>query len=389
MALTPLVIFLVHSLSSTTGTAWHRLLHRCICAVWFDRVIVTGSLPKEGPLLLVSCHRNGAVDGFLLHSVHPRLEFMIAGRLVRQWWLRVFFSGIPVERPQDGKADNSGSMAQCLQYLQHGGALCVFPEGTSSLGPHHLPFHSGAARLALAFEEATGRLPQIVPVGLHYEDPGHFRSRVEVTIGEPLEVSSEGRRLVALKNAINTGLLTVGTNFEDALHQEIAERAASHTNGSRYHRLKAWEGSVPAELSSRWQRLRHGSREMVAEAPRSPLPLLLAPLALPGYLLNAPVFMAAHVIARRLAAGPNVVALWKILAGSAAAALWMPLALAGSVWAWGPKGAVAYAISTVLAVRSRNPLRAAWRKLRWLLASPAERKQIREIRALLTQPNHA
>jgi 1-acyl-sn-glycerol-3-phosphate acyltransferase len=356
--------------------------------VWFERVSVSGRLPDEGPLLLVSCHRNGAVDGFLLHAIHPRLEFMIAGRLVRQWWQRVFFAGIPVERAQDGKADNSESMAQCLEHLKRDGALCVFPEGTSSLGPRHLPYHSGAARLALAFEEATGRLPRIVPVGLHYQDPGCFRSRVEVSIGEALEISPEGRRLVALKNSISAGLLEVGANFGDSEHQEIAETAASHAKGSRYRSLKTWEGGVPVELSTRWQGLQPNSREIVAGAACSPL-LLLTPLALPGYLLNAPVFMAAHVVARRLADGPNVVALWKILAGSVAAAIWLPVVLAGSVWAWGPKGAVAYAASTVVAVRLRNPLRSAWRKLRWLLASRSEREEIREIRKLLAQPRHA
>lgn len=366
------------------STAWHRLLHRCICAVWFDRVSVSGRLPDEGPLLLVARHRNGAVDGFLLHAVHPRLEFMIACRLVRQWWQRLFFGGIPVERSQDGKADNSQSLEQCLKHLEHGGALCVFPEGTSSLGPRPLPFHSGAARLALAFEESTGRLPCIVPVGLHYEDAGSFRSRVEVVIGEPLEIPSGGRRLLALKNAIRAGLLENGANFEDALHQEIAEAAASRTKGSRHHDLKAWEGGLPPDLASRWQRLKPRSQGLVNDRPCSPF-LLLAPLALPGYLLNAPVFMAAHVTARFLADGPNVVALWKIMAGSIAATLWLPLGLAGSLWAWGLKGAALYAAGTLLAVRLRHPLRIAWKKFRWLLATRAERAEIREIRTLLAR----
>ena len=368
-------------LSPTRSTAWHRFFHRLISAAWFDEIKVSGQLPAGGPLLLVSCHRNGAVDGFLLDAVSPRLEFMIAGRLVKRWWQRVFFGGIPVERAKDGERDNRSAMDACVRHLGEGGVLCVFPEGTSSLGPRHLPFHSGAARLAAAYEEENGRLPEIIPIGLHYEEPGLFRSRVEVVIGKPLPIEERGRRIVALKRAIEMGLKEVGANFESELHQDISEAAAMDSD-TRYQTLKRWEANTPADLAYLWRHSDPASRELLKRGRFAPSSLLL-PLALPGYVLNAPVYMASHLAAKRMADGPNVVALWKILGASTAAAIWVPAMALACGLGGGLRGLASYTASTLLGFALRRPLRQTGRALRWLTAPRRRRDEVRELRTLL------
>src|SRR5574341_1221764 len=53
-------------------------------------------------------------------------------------------------------------------------------------GPRHLPFKSGAAQLLLEYLDAPAPPLSVVPVGIHYEWPWAFRSRVEVVVGEPI-----------------------------------------------------------------------------------------------------------------------------------------------------------------------------------------------------------
>ena len=44
--------------------------------------------------------------------------------------------------------DAAALAAARRELLAAGGEVMIFPEGTSSLGPHHLPFKSGAASIA-------------------------------------------------------------------------------------------------------------------------------------------------------------------------------------------------------------------------------------------------
>src|SRR5262245_49559470 len=133
--------------------AWYLGFRRFCNAVYFARVEVLHPerLPQSGAALYVGTHRNGAVDGFIYHAICPRSVFMISAQLRRSLIGRLFFDGIEVVRAKDrAKSDdqtNAPAMQQCLELLRSGGELFIFPEGTSSLGPRHLPFQSGAARL--------------------------------------------------------------------------------------------------------------------------------------------------------------------------------------------------------------------------------------------------
>ena len=117
-----------------------------------------------------------------------------------------------------------------MQLLADGGELIVFPEGTSSLGPRHLPFKSGAVRIAL--DALAGGVPlRIVPLGIHYEGAWAFRSKVEVAVGESVSTElpaglSELGRLKELKRRVTTALESVGTNFTSDEAQQNAERVA-------------------------------------------------------------------------------------------------------------------------------------------------------------------
>lgn len=97
---------------------------------------------------------------------------------------------IPVARtPRDstGTKPQQDLFAATYAFLASGGALGVFPEGTSYTLPRIVQVKEGAARAALEFvkyakENGIGDedVVQVVPVGIVPTDKAQYRSRVYV-----------------------------------------------------------------------------------------------------------------------------------------------------------------------------------------------------------------
>jgi 1-acyl-sn-glycerol-3-phosphate acyltransferase len=328
---------------------WHRFVYRFILGVYFARVTVThrNRLPRRGPALYLALHRNGAVDGFVYHRALGGPAFMISTQLRKNWFARLFFAGIAVARMKDGgeRGGNEAALKQCLEGLRAGGQLCVFPEGTSSLGPRHLPFKSGAAWLIMDYLGTHGPPLQVVPVGIHYECPWAFRAKVEVAVGEPIALGlpeglSAGEKLKTLKLRIQAGLEEVGLNVPSAADQARIERlayaATLATPRSYFDSLKALERGIPEPLRTAEENLAPKLSEAkllfhqgVPLFPLGPVGLyalalaLLAPVVLGAIALNLPPLLAGWAAGQKLPDGRNVVSLWRILAGVPAFWIWM------------------------------------------------------------------
>ncbi len=328
---------------------WHSLLHKICNIIYFQKISLLHkeNLPAQGPILYLGLHRNGAVDGLVYHQILPRAEFMISSQLTRSFWGRIFFAGIEVVRNKDQgeKRSNLEALKQCLAQLQRGKELFVFPEGTSSLGPKHLPFQPGAARLISTYlDENPSNNLQVIPLAICYEDPSAFRSKVEVRVGPPLRLDG----LIQLdkkskRNEINKRLENllenVGLNFPNEEHQKTASKLAAlyskETGGSYCQALKRMEQSIPNSLILAWQEVQLSTRDKLlltcAGLPlfpsQSPLPpllktLLLGPLTLGAAFLNAPALLAGYLAGRFLADEVNVISLWRILVGIPMLLLW-------------------------------------------------------------------
>ena len=328
--------------------AWYVGIARLCRWLYYFRVSVLGreNIPAGGPVLFVALHRNGAVDGCVYASVLPRAVFMISTQLRRSLLGRLFFSGIEVVRDKDSgdRARNERAMAECLALLASGGQLFVMPEGTSSLGPAHLPFHRGAARIAAAALE--GRVPlRIVPLGIHYERAWAFRSRVEVVVGPAVETPpgtglTDADRVALLHERIVQALEGVGVQFESAEQQEQSERLAYvstlATERSYFSSLKRLERGIPeslraaaAELEARIgtrRLLRHQGVPLVPMGPLALYAALLAsltPLVAAAAALNVLPLAAATWAGWRFPDDRNVIALWRLLVGLPALVLWV------------------------------------------------------------------
>jgi 1-acyl-sn-glycerol-3-phosphate acyltransferase len=345
-----------------------------ITGLYFRRVqlLHPERLPKDGPVLYLGLHRNGAVDGFVYRRVLRQPVFLISSQLRRNWFGRLFFAGIAVTRTKDkgDRAVNDEAMRQCLAHLRSGGELFVFPEGTSSLGPRHLPFKSGAAWLWFNYLEQGGPPLLVVPLAIHYTCPWAFRGRAEVVVGEPISMAlpdDAGRleRLKLLKRRLRAALEEVGVNFSSCESQEMVQQLAclAAADGRRSYSaaLKAMERAVPENISSSWQSLdadlRHAKVWRYEGAPCFPLKSAagewlalgaVVPFVAGAMALNLPAYAAGWFAGKKFPDDRNVISLWKILAGVPALTLWM--------------GAVA----AVLVVKAKFWWLAAYLAITWL-----------------------
>lgn len=250
-------------------------LARFVAAVFFRRIEILGAarIPGAGPLVVVANHQNGLVDPVLLLAALPRpVRFLAKSTL---WKIPVLSSildlagSIPVFRREDAGADTSRNLAtfaRCHELLAGGGALALFPEGTSHDRPALQPLRTGAARIALEAEARCGPLGvRIVPVGLLFEEKTRFRSRALVVVGEPIAVAAGKARDEAaaareLTAAVAEGLRRVTLNFGSWDQARLVDRAAELFAGEE-------EGPSLAAEFGRQQALLAGSDELAARHP--------------------------------------------------------------------------------------------------------------------------
>ncbi len=313
-------------------------------ALLFHRITIVNRhlLPSQGPVLYLGLHRNGAIDLFLYRPVAPEALPLVSKQLTRKWPGRVLFHGIEVVRKKDvarygmSTAQNQSAIDACVSHLKQDGRLLILPEGTSDLGPKHLPFHSGAARILLA-SFAAGKEVSVVPLGIHYEQGWVFRSNAEIVIGVPfghavLDTVPERDHLDTLMQQITQSLEEVGINVADRPMQKRLEQTAYiaclNPRISYFRALKAFESGLPPQVQVAWQTLdtyvnKHGAAMhlTVPVAPVGSTPaciglwVLTAPVVAMAVAVNAPPLLAGYMAGHRLADAPNVITLWRSLVG--------------------------------------------------------------------------
>jgi 1-acyl-sn-glycerol-3-phosphate acyltransferase len=175
-----------------------KVLVRVSTAVFFKRTVRARrrSIPEHGPLIIVANHPNTLMDPLLVASLaKQQVGFVANAGLFSNRFLVAFFRYfhvIPIYRKKDvapgEKADNSQAFHQCHAYLEQGGTILIFPEGSSHYEINLREIKTGTARIALSWTGAKDL--RIVPVALDYSDAIQFRSMVRVTVCAPIAVSA-------------------------------------------------------------------------------------------------------------------------------------------------------------------------------------------------------
>ena len=365
--------------STNHHSSWHTGLHAVIRSLYYSRVTIHGreNLPQQGPLLLLLLHRNGGVDGFIYRALWPQICYTLKATLRKSLMGRLFFDGLEIARSSDGSEanENLAVIEQCVATLLQGACLGIFPEGTSKLGPAHLPFRSGAARIALQYRDQRDDLC-IVPCGIHYERAWAFRSRVEIVIGAPITLDEENS-LGSIRRKFTTALEEVGANFPDAATQQLAERfaymATLGTDHSYAAVLQKLAHGIPEEMLSAWNKWEDISKGrclfLHQNVPLFPLrsvmiyalaAVVMSILVVPGMIVQAVPLGVAAIAGKVIPDDTNVIALWRILTGIPIAILWNILLLLilawNGAWWWLVAAWIASAITLSLWYRCKKTL---------------------------------
>ncbi len=279
--------------------------------------------------------------------------------------------------PDARRAANDKSLGALADAVQGGRFAALFPEGVSHDAPFLSEVKTGAARLFLRAADGAQPAPVIVPVGLHYDRKDLFRSDVVVAFHPPIDASGLGPLADApdetsaaptdaaspahvLTDRIEGALVEAVRPTEDwALHRLMhrayalmraeddvrlgirSEPLSARARARGFHQI--WTGyqhrrrSHPDEIAALrrdladYDRLLRASGMTDADLDRPPLlnPLLgvifavqlvllavlLPPVLVLGFVVNAPPYLALKPLARRFAGAEKDTATIKILGG--------------------------------------------------------------------------
>ena len=220
------------------GTTLVETLARIVARIFY-RVDVVGTVPTDGPLLLLPNHPNALLD--------PALVIATAGRPVRFLAKSTLFSGpfapllkaagaIPVYRRQDSAdtAKNAESFAAVDRALAAGDVVCIFPEGISHSSGRLEPLRTGAARMALSAISA-GVPVRLLPVGVNLEAKTTFRSRALIAYGAPFSPASTDVRSLTdeIARHLRAVLVEADPTADAALVDRVDRLYRSERRGDR------------------------------------------------------------------------------------------------------------------------------------------------------------
>ncbi|KAF8444901.1 hypothetical protein L210DRAFT_3502322 [Boletus edulis BED1] len=200
------------------------------------RVVGTENVPVEGPIIITATHHNMILDPSVLSTSFPHR------RILNYWskaslfnnkflaWLLYSSGNIPVDR---NSKDRQVLFRGTFEALARGGAVALFPEGTSYTEPRIMQVKDGAAWAALEYTKwaadrgIKGPEVKIVPTAIVYTNKSKYRSDVIMEFGPPISMEqykeqfvsdAEGAARAAVKRltrAIERRLLETTINAPD------------------------------------------------------------------------------------------------------------------------------------------------------------------------------
>ncbi len=194
--------------------------------------------------MLCPNHPNSFTDGILLSVLLRNKLYLLArgdvfSKPMANWALRSMRL-LPIYRAKDGAGNeqqlkNQKTFDECYELFKKNGKVLIFPEGICVRERRLRPMKKGASKMAFEAIEKYPHLDlQIMPIGMNYSNPGHFREEVCINFGQPIAAQSfkklieEGKTLAAV-NEFNTKLY-------ESMEREmvIIKEAANDIVGDQY-----------------------------------------------------------------------------------------------------------------------------------------------------------
>jgi len=167
---------------------------------YFRQWEITGTenIPAKGPVIFAANHQNAFLDAILITcSISRKPWFLARASVFKSHWAAKalhFIRMMPIYRIRDGISGvkrNDEVFEACMSLLAKNNCMIMFPEGNHAEEWNLRSLQRGLPRIALGAENnnhwQTGL--KIIPVGLHYEKPKEFRSRVLIKFDKPFDVA--------------------------------------------------------------------------------------------------------------------------------------------------------------------------------------------------------
>lgn len=315
--------------------------------VFFRRIEIVGDVPRDVPVIFAVNHPNALIDPLFLLCFAPRRVSLLAKAPLLKMpvigWIARAFDSIPVYRKQDNvsTARNRETFARARAILANGGAIAIFPEGTTHSDPKLRELKTGVSRIALG----AGIRVLVIPTGLYYTSKETFRGSALVVYGQPIVVEGTADEeppadlVNPLTERIEAALANVTLQADSHEALELIDRAERmFSAGQRVSlaqelelrkRFVAGYDELCARDPARVARLAAAIAEVDPPSRRTSIRgvyLLLLPFGLIGAAIHWPVYRLIDLIARR--ADREMAATVKLLAGAVLyPAAWIVIAI--------------------------------------------------------------
>ena len=156
-----------------------------LCKIIFPtKVIGAENVPAEGPVLICSNHVSMVDPVLIAVSFRRRITFMAKKELFSTKFTNWFFRNLGMV-PVDRGASDIAAMRVCLEVLNEGGLLGIFPQGHRHKQDQSREIQNGAALMALR-SRAT-----VVPA--HVSAPMKAFRMTTIRFGRPIDLSDMAR----------------------------------------------------------------------------------------------------------------------------------------------------------------------------------------------------
>lgn len=229
----------------------------------------------NGPLLIAMNHPNSFLDAIILTTLFKHPVYALArGDVFKKKWASFLLKQLnifPVYRRTEGVENLSSNyltFSNCKSVFRKKGIVLIFSEGRCINEWKLRPLGKGTARLAISSWE-DGIPVQILPVGINYQSFKSFGKNVVINFGIPISST-------VINGTGNFGQAV--NNFNKELNKQLQKLVLHSSPGNREFQ-SYFTVSIPL-----WQKI------------------LLAPFAIAGYILHAPLYLPLKIIALKRAA---------------------------------------------------------------------------------------
>lgn len=156
------------------------------------------NVPKDEIIIYAPNHQNALMDALaILATLKTQPIFLARADIFKKKSIAnilTFLKILPIYRIRDGKEsleNNEAIFRKTIDVLKNKNGLVILPEGTHGDKRKLKTLKKGISRIVFEAEEANDfKLNiKIVPIGLDWTHYQHFRSRLFVNFGEPINVS--------------------------------------------------------------------------------------------------------------------------------------------------------------------------------------------------------